>query len=117
MPPSTARSDTRGRPPFGFGRARGSNGATRAHKSSGTWTLMDPQHRTASQVLLGALRADGFRPPGSTEVPSHETVLRHTGGYPGASRGCGSLWRPASFGPEPAGGRFDRSGDSDGGSG
>src|SRR5947207_537594 len=60
MPPSTARSDTRGRPPFGFGRARGSNGATRAHKSSGTWTLMDPQHRTASQVLLGALSSVGL---------------------------------------------------------
>jgi hypothetical protein len=36
IPASAARSDTRGRPPFGFGRSGGNNGPTASHSSSGT---------------------------------------------------------------------------------
>src|SRR5258706_8374894 len=35
IPVSAARSDTRGRPPLGFGGSGGSSGATRAHNASG----------------------------------------------------------------------------------
>ena len=36
MPVSAARSESRGRPPFGFGRSRGSSGSIAAQRSSGT---------------------------------------------------------------------------------
>jgi hypothetical protein len=36
MPPSTARSGTRGRPPFGFGGSFGNRGSMASHRASGT---------------------------------------------------------------------------------
>ena len=43
MPASAARSGARGRPPLGFGRARGNSGSTANQRSSGTRRAIPPQ--------------------------------------------------------------------------
>ena len=46
IPVSAARSDTRGRPPFGFGGSGGISGAIRAHNASGnsSFAMATPRH-------------------------------------------------------------------------
>ena len=46
MPPSTARSGSFGRPPFGFGRSGGNSGSITAHNSSLTRGFAMPPQRT-----------------------------------------------------------------------
>ena len=48
MPVSTARSDSRGRPPRGLGRSGGSSGATAAQRSSGTRGFAMPHQRRSA---------------------------------------------------------------------
>ena len=48
IPVRQARSDTRGRPPFGFGGSFGSSGSTARHISSLTSCLLMPRHVQAS---------------------------------------------------------------------
>ena len=48
---SAARSDTRGRPPLGFGGSGGSSGAIRAHNASGNSSFAMPPSSMASILL------------------------------------------------------------------
>jgi hypothetical protein len=62
MPVRHARSETRGRPPFGRGGGIGKNGWTGSHNASGSSVAPIPRSRyladedQASEVLLHALR-------------------------------------------------------------
>jgi hypothetical protein len=51
IPVSAARSDTRGRPPFGFGGSGGISGAIRAHNASGNSSFAMAPSSMASILL------------------------------------------------------------------
>jgi len=66
MPVRHARSETRGRPPFGRRGGVGKNGSTRSHNGSGSSAAAIPVHATSptrisSAVLLHALRIPNLR--------------------------------------------------------
>jgi hypothetical protein len=86
MPVRHARSDTRGRPPFGRGGELGRSGSTRSHNASGSSAAARPAHVTAhrqvdaltvsaAEVLLCALstlraaRDSGHGPPSIMSAP------------------------------------------------
>ena len=66
MPVRQARSETRGRPPFGRLGGAGKNGSTRSHNGSGSSAAAIPRSRyfadedQVSEVLLRALRQYGM---------------------------------------------------------
>jgi len=67
MPVRHARSETRGRPPFGRRGGVGKNSSTRSHNGSGSSAAAIPVHATSpnedgvSTVLLHALRTSEAR--------------------------------------------------------